>query len=136
VQDRSDRVRNRSPDPRRRLGSRAESLCAADIESRGWRIVERNWRIRIGEIDIVAVDGADLVIIEVKARSAGTRGGPTQPVFAVGRKKQRRLRMLAEAWLRGGTRRIRFDNVRFDVVGVTFDSAGNVASWQHIENAF
>ncbi len=125
-----------SPDRRHRLGSLAEDLCARDLEGRGWRILDRNWRIRMGELDMVAIDGASLVIVEVKALRHGNVSGPATPVLAVGPGKQRRLRLLAEAWLGGGSRRQRFEGVRFDVVGITIDAAGNVVSWQHVEDAF
>ena len=134
--ERTASERNRAPDPRRSLGSWAESLCASELERRGWRILDRNWRIRMGELDIVAVDGRALVVVEVKSQQAGNRSGPVRPALAVGRTKQRRLRLLAEAWLQAGKRRAQFETVRFDVVGITVDSAGEVACWQHIENAF
>ncbi len=125
-----------SPDRRRQLGARAESLCASALQARGWRIVERNWRVRIGEIDIVAIDGRDLVVVEVKAHRAGNSSGPLRPVLAVGRAKQRKLRRLAEAWLQRAAREPEFDEVRFDVVGITVGDDGSVAAWEHLEGAF
>ena len=136
MSERTHDGRGRGPDPRRSLGTWAEGLCASELERRGWRILDRNWRIRMGELDIVALDGRALVMVEVKSQRAGNRSGPVRPVLAVGRLKQRRLRMLAQAWLQAGGRRARFETVRFDVVGITIDAAGAVARWQHVENAF
>lgn len=124
-----------SADPRRRLGTRAESLCAAGLERRGWQILDRNWRVRIGEIDIVATDGRDLVVVEVKAHRAGNSSGPVRPVLAVNRDKQRRLRRLAEAWLQSRAGGRCYESVRFDVVGMTVAEDGSVA-WEHIKDAF
>ncbi len=135
MRERTDE-RDPTPDPRRSLGSWAEELCASELERRGWQILDLNWRIRMGELDIVAADGPALVVVEVKSQRAGNRSGPVRPVLAVGRSKQRRLRLLAEAWLQAGERRWLFETVRFDVVGITIDAAGDVACWQHIENAF
>jgi putative endonuclease len=123
-------------DPRRALGNRAEDICAAQLRRRGWRVLDRNWRVRTGEIDIVAMDGRTLVILEVKAHSSLNRSGPPTPVLAVGPQKQRRLRRLASAWL-VTRRQVRgFENLRFDVVGITFLPDGAVGDYEHIEDAF
>lgn len=80
------------------------------VLARNWRIVDGELR---GELDLVAMDGDALVVVEVKARR-GTRFG--QPVEAVGMRKQARLRALASAFLRETG--IRCASVRFDVIGV------------------
>lgn len=90
----------------------------------------------MGEIDIIAVDGSQLVVVEVKCRRNGNTSGPERPVLAVGRNKQRRLRLLASSWLQYGGRWRHFETVRFDVVGVTIGDDGAVAAWEHIEQAF
>lgn len=125
-----------SSDPRRALGSRAEELCGQQLMRRGWRILDRNWRVRIGEIDIVAMDGSTLVILEVKAHSSSNRAGPLTPVLAVGPQKQRRLRRLASAWLMTRRQGRAFDELRFDVVGITFAPDGSLARYEHIRDAF
>lgn len=96
------------------LGRRGEALAARELEKRGYRIVDRRWRCRLGELDLVAWDGDVLVIVEVKARSRLDFG---RPVDAVDRDKQRRLRRLALAYLKA--RKLHGVSVRFDVVGVT-----------------
>lgn len=123
-------------DQRRATGQSAEDICAARLDSRGWRILARNWRIKAGELDLIALAGPVLVIVEVKAHHLGSRRGPTAPVLAVGPNKQRRIRRLASAWIAGHGRRVAFRDVRFDVVGITFDRDGEVAGFEHLENAF
>jgi putative endonuclease len=123
-------------DQRRTTGQNAEDLCAARLEALGWRVLARNWRIKAGEIDLIALCGPVLVIVEVKAHHLGSRHGPTAPVLAVGPNKQRRIRRLASAWIAGHGRRVGFRDVRFDVVGITFDREGQVAAYDHLENAF
>jgi putative endonuclease len=121
---------------RRRTGSAAEELVARRLAKSSWELVERNARTRYGELDIVAMDGSDLVFIEVKAGREGADFGPERPVHAIGPRKQRRVRRLATAWLaerRGSLPRYR--EIRFDAVGVTFTRAGEIEI-EHIEGAF
>ena len=96
------------------LGRRGENLAARELRKRGYEILERRWRSRIGEIDIVASDQGTIVVVEVKTRSRTDYGSPADAVDA---RKQRKLIQLAQAYLRA--RRLRGVNVRFDVVGVT-----------------
>lgn len=126
----------RRPDPRRATGRRAEEICAERLRRDGWWILERNWRIRAGELDLIVRKGQVLAIVEVKASHTGLFAGPTSPAFAVGPNKQRRLRRLASAWIASNGRRIAFREVRFDVVGVLFNRDGSLAGYDHIENAF
>jgi putative endonuclease len=123
---------------RQALGRRAETIVARELERRGWRIVERNARPAEfrGELDIVALDGGDLVVVEVKAGRVGAALGPVSPLEMVGGRKRARLRMLAAAWARehradlpGAAR------LRIDVVGLRLDAAGRVAEWQHVRAA-
>ena len=123
-------------DDRRATGKSAEDICAGQLRQRGWRILARNWRIRAGELDLIALNGQVLVVIEVKSNHLGLRRGPTSPVLAVGPNKQRRIRRLASAWIAGHGRRVEFRDVRFDVVGITFDHEGRVVAWDHLEDAF
>lgn len=104
-------------DERRRLGAAGEARAARWYQASGYQVLDRNWRGRGGEIDLVCRRGTTLAVVEVKARRTTAYGSPA---LAVDRAKQQRLRRLAAAWLRrrpaGGTR---FDVVRFDVVLVT-----------------
>jgi putative endonuclease len=121
---------------RQRLGQAAEDLVATRLASAGWQLVERNARSRYGELDIVALDGRALVFVEVKAGRAGSSFGPERPVLSVDFRKQRRIRRLATTWM--GARRDlpRYDEIRFDAIGVTFDRTGHICDYEHLEGAF
>ena len=124
------------PDPRRGTGQRAEDICARRLREKGWQIYSRNWRIKAGEIDLIARTGNVLVVVEVKAAHTGSISGPPVPILAVGPNKQRRLRKLASAWIASYGRTVSFREVRFDVVGVLFERDGTVSAYDHVENAF
>lgn len=126
----------KQPDPRRSTGQRAEDICAQRLRAKGWQILSRNWRIKAGEIDLIARTGSVLVVVEVKAGHINSHSGPPAPVLAVGPNKQRRLRKLASAWIAGHGQTVAFREVRFDVVGVSFERDGSVCAYDHIENAF
>jgi putative endonuclease len=95
------------------LGGFGERLAAAHYRARGYAVLERNWRCRAGEIDLICARGTTLVVCEVKARRGQAHGHPLEAVTAP---KQRRLRRLAAAYLRQQGRR--WPEVRFDVVSV------------------
>lgn len=99
--------------------------------------MERNWRCRAGELDIVAADSTALVFCEVKTRVEGGRRGPAGPLESIGITKRRRLRLLAREWLaaRDGARAHR-PRLRFDAIGVTVNRRGDLLSLDHIEDAF
>src|ERR687894_625854 len=124
------------PHARQQLGRVAEDLAARRLGEDGYHVVERNARTRLGELDIVALDGDALVFAEVKAGRAGNSFGPERPVLAVRREKQARLRRLAREWLaaRSGLGGVRV--LRFDVVGVLFDRGGRVTDFEHVRDAF
>jgi putative endonuclease len=121
---------------RQRLGRAAEDLVAARLAGAGWKLVERNARTRHGELDIVALDGLALVFVEVKAGRAGAAYGPERPVLAIGFRKQSRIRRLATAWMSERRDLPRYDEIRFDAIGVTDDFAGRVTDYEHLEAAF
>ena len=107
---------------RRTVGAAFESEAASYLASRGFLILERNFRTRIGEIDLIArepeADGSSLVFIEVKYRKSKEKGGG--PLMAVGARKQRTIFLVAEQYLI--RRRLPFDTrCRFDVIGITPD---------------
>jgi putative endonuclease len=121
---------------RRRTGEIAEELVARRLAAVGWEIVERNARTRYGEIDIVARDGRALVFIEVKGARAGTSFGPEKPILAIDRRKQQRVRRLATAWMSERRDQPRYDEIRFDAVGVTLDRAGRATDVDYVKGAF
>ncbi len=121
-------------DPRRALGDIGEQLAAEHLQRRGYTIVERNYRTRWGELDLIAFDGRVLAFVEVKTRRAGGRAGSA--FDAVGRGKQAQVRRMAARWLAERRERPRAREIRFDAVGVTFDGAGWLLSLEHLESAF
>ena len=121
---------------RQRIGRAAEDLVATRLAAADWEIVERNARTRYGELDIVALDGNTLVFIEVKAGRQGSLYGPERPVLAVDRRKQQRIRRLATAWIAENRGAIRYDEIRFDAIGVTIDRSGQVIDLEHLVAAF
>jgi putative endonuclease len=112
------------------LGSHGERIAAAFLTDAGLRILDRNWRCREGELDLVARDGNALVFCEVKTRR-GTGYG--YPVEAVTPAKQRRLRVLAQRWLAAHDHHA--PDLRFDVVGVLV-RPGRPALVTHLRAAF
>lgn len=77
------------------LGRRGEAIAEQRLRAAGMRVIDRNWRCPLGELDLVAVDGAQLVFVEVKTRSSVAFGHPVEAVTPV---KLARLRRLAGAW--------------------------------------
>jgi putative endonuclease len=121
---------------RQSLGRAAEEIAARRLRSEGFRILERNARTRTGELDLIAMEGDVLAFVEVKAGRLGALSGPERPVLAVGRAKQLRLRRLAREWVAARGRLSGVGALRFDVIGVRFDTAGRVVDFEHIRNAF
>ena len=98
---------------RNALGAYGETLAARHLTRQGMVLLDRNWRCRAGEIDLVLRDGDVLVVCEVKTRTSTDFGDPLEAVTDV---KVARLRRLAAAWVR--ERRIHPHDIRIDVVGV------------------
>ena len=121
-------------DHRQDLGSAGEQLATEHLERLGYRILERNFRTRWGELDIVAFDGRTLAFCEVKSRRAGGRAG--SPLEAVSRAKQTQVRRMAGRWLVERRERPYADVLRFDAIGLTFDAANRLISLEHVEGAF
>ena len=118
-------------DSRKSLGRLGEQLAAEHFERLGWRIVDRNYQTRVGELDIVAVDGNALVFAEVKTCRLG-RGDPWHSLHE---RKRAQVRKVSGLWF--NQRRIPFfESVRFDAIGVLVDEAGHLVRLDHIEGAF
>lgn len=124
-------------DPRRKLGDIGEDEAAAHLERLGHQILDRNFRTRYGEVDVVSSTGACLVFCEVKTRMTGGRSGPASALEAIGPAKRRRLRLMAREWfrLRGGHERLP-RGVRFDAIGVVLDARRQLVALDHVEDAF
>jgi putative endonuclease len=115
---------------RNELGAHGEAIAVSYLIGRGFRVLDRNWRCREGELDIVARDGDALVFCEVKTRRGVGYGHPVEAVTVA---KQRRLRTLAQRWL--ATHDEHAPDLRFDVVGVLVRSSGP-ALVTHLPAAF
>ncbi len=104
---------------RRALGVQGEAMAAAWYEDRGYVVLDRNWRTRNGELDLVLGRDGEVVFCEVKARTSDAFG---LGVEAVTRDKQLRIRRLAAAWL--AERSERAGGLRFDVVSILLPRDG------------
>ena len=129
------------PNRRGEIGRRGEELAARRFERLGFEVVERNYRTRAGEIDLIVRKDGTLVFCEVKALVARSGGGDVGPAFlleAVGPAKRAQVRQLARSWLADrcdGPGR-RFNEFRFDAIGVLVTQAGELLQLEHIEAAF
>ena len=115
---------------KQQLGVRGEDLACAELERQGMQVLERNWRCRLGEIDIVAAEvgeaGLTLVFCEVKCRSGLGFGHPLEAItFA----KMRTLRQLAALWMR--EHHLKASTIRLDAIGVVLVS-GEQPSLTHV----
>jgi putative endonuclease len=128
-------------DPRQAFGRRGEQLAAIHLERHGWRILERNFRTREGEIDLIAARDGTLAFCEVKtlvARRAPPASGPADPLECVGPAKQARVRRMARFWLAQArsSSGLRVGDVRLDVIGVLLAPDGTLLRLDHLESAF
>jgi putative endonuclease len=106
----------------REIGLQAESRAEHELVRLGYRILERNYRARRGELDLVADDAGVLCFVEVRSRGRTDLGRPEE---TIGPEKRRRIALAAEEWLiahpdpRGEDRFCRFDVVAVDDEGIT-----------------
>ena len=99
------------PDPRRHLGQLGEQLAAEHLVRRGFEIVERNYRTRWGELDIIAFDGRILAFCEVKTRRLN--GDRRRAFEALHAAKRSQVRKMAGSWLIERSDRPHPDELRF-----------------------
>jgi len=111
------------------LGRKGEALAASHLRNLGWEILERNYRTKLGEIDLICRDHDSIVFVEVKTRASAEFARPDESVT---QRKQAKLRRLVEEYL--VTRRLESRDVRFDVLGVTLGSRS--PEFEHIVGAF
>ncbi len=126
-------------DSRRSVGALGEQLAERHLVRRGYSILDRNYRTRFGELDLIAA-GADCVVFcEVKTRIGKGGRGSQSPLESIGSRKRQRLRLMARQWLGESSARATApgaDWLRFDAIGVTLTRAGGVTSLEHVEDAF
>ena len=118
-------------DTRRMTGIRGEEEAARFLQRCGYAILDKNVRIRAGEIDLVAREGKTLVFVEVKT-GRDLAGDP--PQASVNTRKQNKLGKLAHGYLKA--KRLREVPCRFDVVSVILNDEGSVKAIRHFPNAF
>jgi putative endonuclease len=115
---------------RRALGAAGEDAVAAWYAAAGYEVLDRNWRCRDGELDLVVAGPGVVVFCEVKTRRSDAFGVPAE---AVTREKQLRIRRLAIRWL--GARGARAPSLRFDVAAV-LQQPGRAPVIEVLEAAF
>ena len=110
------------------LGKRGEELAVQYLAEKGYEILERNWRNKHKEVDIIAKDSKELVIVEVKTRQTDEYG---EPDIAVTKQKQRLLISAANAYIFEHAMDV---DTRFDIISIIFKDGKPVIN--HIEDAF
>ncbi len=137
----SDSVDSRAADPcstqgRSALGAQAESIACLELQRLGYRILARNWKVSLGEIDIVCSEGRELVFVEVKSRREYSCRSGSKLFDNITESKKRKLRRLAELYALKNRARCRYSSMRIDVVGVLFDRVTlEVIQIRHIKGA-
>ena len=114
---------------RKKLGRWGESVAAIHLEAKGYEIVERNWRCELGEIDIIAKFGEELIFVEVKTRQGNQMGTPEEGLTE---EKSKKLFQLAQIYL--SETDIDAD-WRIDLVALALDQSGKLERCEHIPNA-
>ena len=115
---------------RKRLGQRGEDAAAAYLARSGMTVIERNWRCKSGEIDIIALDGDVVVLCEVKTRRGTAKGTPEESITPT---KQRKYERLARAYIAHAD--LADVEVRFDVISIRV-IAEDRALLRHLRAAF
>lgn len=117
------------------LGRLCEEAACRYLGRHGYQIIETNFQLRLGEIDIIARQGDTVAFVEVKARRDRRFG---EPFEAVGPRKQAKLRSMAGLWLAAHQQDARYRECqfRFDVVSIIMDAKGDVLELSHLRDAF
>jgi putative endonuclease len=113
------------------LGRWGEKFASRFLKRQGYRVLARNVVLPVGELDIVARDGEELVFVEVKTRTSGEFGGP---LGAVGPAKRRKIIQAARSYV--AQHRLGECPCRFDVVGVTRGEEGKEPEVELVRGAF
>jgi putative endonuclease len=121
---RDSRRRNRN------FGNFGERVAASHLESKGYQILERNWSVREGEIDLIAQRPGEIVFVEVRSRRGSLMGTPEESITG---RKAAHVRAAAAAYLQEHPEAP--PNQRIDVVALELDNKGRVLRVEQIENA-
>lgn len=115
----------------RELGRYGEDAALRYLEQRGYRLIERNFYCRYGELDLIMQQGRQLVFVEVKARTSSRFGYPEDAVNA---QKLRRLRQSIAVYLEQG-RALRNDGLRLDAIAIDLERENyHVIDIRHYQN--
>jgi len=117
---------------RKEIGAIGERAAAEMLLESGYAVIERNWRCRTGELDIVAEGEGRIVFVEVRTRMSEGRFGTAAE--SVDYRKQRQVRETALFYLRA--MKLADKALRFDVVAITLDKEGSVKQINHVKAAF
>ena len=116
-------------DSRKKLGAWGEEVAKTHLEANGYKIINQNWRCRIGEIDIIAQKDGIVSFTEVKTRRSRAAGSPEESITP---RKAQKLTQLALTWI-GEHGRDDLD-WQIDLVAVELDSKGKLLRCEHLEN--
>jgi putative endonuclease len=111
------------------LGREGERIAERFLKKKGYKLVERNYRCAVGELDLIVLDQRVIVFVEVKTR---TGSGYGTPLDAVEFRKQQKMILAAQFFL--NAKKLGQREARFDVVGISWP--GGEPAIEHIENAF
>lgn len=114
---------------KREFGQAGEALAVEFLKSKGYAILDMNWRCSLGELDIVALDGSTVVIVEVRTRHSTTTSTALE---TIGTRKQQTLAKLAHLYL--SKRGLNNADWRIDAVGIAIPRSGTPII-EHVENA-
>ena len=118
-------------DSRKELGAKGEKLAAKFLRRKGYRIVQRNYKCKLGEIDIVAQINGMFAFVEVRTKSTAEFGPPQ---YSITTAKRKQITKAALSYIR--EKNLAGQSCRFDVIAVTFSPESRRPKIEHIENAF
>ena len=118
-------------DSRKELGAKGEKLAARFLKRKGYKIIQRNYRCKLGEVDIVAEQDKTLVFVEVRTQQT-EKFGP--PQYSINSAKRSHISRVALFYIK--EKRLVEQSCRFDVIAITFPSGSRKPNIEHIENAF
>ena len=113
------------------IGSLGEGISESHLKNLGYKILDKNFRCKCGEIDLIAVNKSYICFIEVKTRYGLNFGMPAE---SVGYSKQHKIYKTAQVYIM--MKNIHNFNFRFDVIEITLNNSNNDFSVNHIEDAF
>lgn len=118
-------------DPRKGIGQTGESIAAQYLVTKGWELIARNWSTQLGELDIVAYDGLQLIIVEVRTTTSSQYGYGFE---SIQHRKQQQVRKLALQFI--SQQRWEHVPIRFDVISVLLTKDKEFVDLKHLEGAF